>query len=229
MFDQTALSQTALIGWALDNRNPMTTPGNRYSYLNFGYCLLGRVIETVTGQTYEAYVRSALLTPAGVTSMRIAGDTKAARATDEVVYYGQAGEDPYDMKVARMDAHGGWIATPTDLLRFLRLVDGAGGGDLLTAASVTTMTTVPAGVTDSAGNPTTYGRGWVISAADDWDHNGSLRGTLALLRRRPNGVGHAAAINTRQFANQDAMFRGFYQLLDDVQAKLGALPGFDLF
>lgn len=230
MFDQTALSQSDLIGWVLDNRDPVTTPGTTYLYLNFGYCLLGRVIEKVTGQTYETYVQSALLTPAGATSMQIAGDTKAARATDEVVYDGQSGEDPYGMKVARMDAHGGWIATPIDLLRVLRTIDGGDGGDVLSASTVTTMTTVPAGVTDAAGNPTGYARGWGITAADDWDHNGALPGTLALLRRRPNGVSHAAAINTRQPPPaQNGMMSAFYKLLDDVVAQLGALPAFDLF
>ncbi len=141
MFDQPDRDQASLIGWVLDTRNPVTTPGTNYQYLNFGYLLLGRVIERVTGQGYADHVRVAILTPAGVTSMQIAGDTLATRATDEVVYYGQGGEDPYGMKVARMDAHGGWIATPIDLLRFLRVVDGRDGSDVLTTASVTTMTT----------------------------------------------------------------------------------------
>ena len=231
MLDQPALSQSDLIGWTLDNRNPVTTPGTKYFYLNFGYCLLGRIIEAATGQTYENYVTTALLNPAGVTSMQIAGDTKAARASDEVVYYGQSGEDPYGMKVARMDAHGGWIATPIDLLRLLRLVDGRGGADLLTSSTITSMTSVPAGVTDSGtGAASSYARGWVVNSADDWNHNGALPGTLALLRRRPDGIGHAAAINTRRpDPNQNAMMNAFYQLLDDVQAKLGVLPWFDLF
>ncbi len=227
MFSQPAMDHTALIGWALDTKEPVTTPGNQYFYSNFGYCLLGRIIEKVTGQTYEAYVRTALLGPAGVTSMQIAGDTAADRAADEVVYYGQ-GENPYDMKVARMDAHGGWIATPIDLLRFLGNVDGRDDNHLLKAATVTTMTTTPAGVTDAVdGTPTSYGRGWVVDAADDWNHNGSLPGTLSILRRRPNGIGHAVAINTRQ--NTNAMRDAFYKLMDDIQAALGTLPGFDLF
>jgi CubicO group peptidase (beta-lactamase class C family) len=223
MFDQPDRDHASLIGWVLDNRQPVTTPGTNYQYLNFGYCLLGRVIERVTGQTYDAYVRSAILAPAGVASMQIAGDTLAARATDEVVYYGQGGEDPYGLKVARMDAHGGWISTPMDLLRFLRVVDGRGGNDQLTAASVTTMTTGTAPMS-------TYARGWTVDGAGNWDHNGALAGTLSLLRRRNDGTGHAAVINTRQGgAAQNAMMNAFYKLMDDIQTQLGALPGFDLF
>ena len=29
-------------------------PGERYAYSNFGYCLLGRIIEKITKQDYEA-------------------------------------------------------------------------------------------------------------------------------------------------------------------------------
>src|SRR5262249_13645413 len=38
-------------------------PGQRYAYSNFGYCLLGRVIEKLSGKDYEAYVRQQVLLP----------------------------------------------------------------------------------------------------------------------------------------------------------------------
>src|SRR5699024_5723952 len=121
MFQEPARDHPSLIGWVLDNRAPASTPGTSYTYLNFGYCLLGRVIEHVTLQSYADHVTSAVLGPAGVTNMTIAGDTLADRAPDEVAYYAQGGDsDPYGMKVARMDAHGGWVANAPDLLRFLR-------------------------------------------------------------------------------------------------------------
>ena len=41
-------------------------PGSRFAYSNFGYMLLGRVIEKISGQAYAAYVRDAVLTPAGL-------------------------------------------------------------------------------------------------------------------------------------------------------------------
>lgn len=37
-------------------------PGERFAYSNFGYCLLGRVIEKTTGQTYEHFVQTSVLT-----------------------------------------------------------------------------------------------------------------------------------------------------------------------
>jgi CubicO group peptidase (beta-lactamase class C family) len=228
MFQELNRNHASLIGWVLDNRNPATTPGTNYTYLNFGYCLLGRIIERITRRTYVNHVQTALLTPAGVTSMQIAGDTLAQRAANEVVYFGQSNENPYSMRVARMDAHGGWIATAMDLLRFLRVVDGfRPPADVLTAASITRMTT---GSTANAN----YALGWAVDGAGNWDHNGALPGTLSMLRRRSNQLGQAALVNTRRpntaTSNaQDVMLQALYQVVDDITAQLGTLPAFDLF
>jgi len=62
-------------------------PGTAYRYSNFGYCVLGRVIEKVSGQSYEAYVRSAVLAPIGITRMRIGHTLPGERAPGEVRYY----------------------------------------------------------------------------------------------------------------------------------------------
>ena len=224
MFQEPARDHASLIGWVLDNRAPAATPGTAYVYLNFGYCLLGRIIERVSGQSYQDYVRGAILNPAGVVNMAIAGDTLADRAADEVVYYRQGSDDdPYGLKVARMDAHGGWIANTPDLLRFLRAVDGRDGGELLSAAAVTTMTT-------GSAIRSTYARGWAVDGAGNWDHNGALPGTLSLLRRRASGTGHAALLNTRQAgAAQQTMLKRVLHAHGDVEAALGTLPDVDLF
>src|SRR5262249_38619256 len=45
-------------------------PGERYAYSNFGYSLLGRIIEKVTGQPYEEYVQDEVLKPLSITRAR---------------------------------------------------------------------------------------------------------------------------------------------------------------
>jgi N-acyl-D-amino-acid deacylase len=55
-------------------RQPLQfTPGTRYAYSNFGYCVLGRIIERVSGMRYEDYVRERVLRPTGVLGMHSAG------------------------------------------------------------------------------------------------------------------------------------------------------------
>ncbi|MFD0662875.1 serine hydrolase domain-containing protein [Thermocatellispora tengchongensis] len=51
-------------------------PGTRMAYSNYGYLLLGRVIEKVTGRSYESYVRSALLTPLKIARMRVGSSSR---------------------------------------------------------------------------------------------------------------------------------------------------------
>lgn len=46
-------------------------PGERHAYSNLGYCWLGRVVELVSGQGYEDFVRQAVLAPAGAGGMRL--------------------------------------------------------------------------------------------------------------------------------------------------------------
>ena len=67
-------------GWPLDFK-----PGSRYAYSNLGYCLLGRVIEQVSGKKYEAYIRGKFLKPLGITRMRV-GRTLTT-SLGEVRYY----------------------------------------------------------------------------------------------------------------------------------------------
>ncbi len=43
-------------------------PGTEFSYSNDSYALLGTIIERVSGQSYEDYMRTCLLEPAGMTS-----------------------------------------------------------------------------------------------------------------------------------------------------------------
>ena len=43
-------------------------PGSQWAYSNYGFVLLGAVIEAVTGQSYYDYVREHIYEPAGMTA-----------------------------------------------------------------------------------------------------------------------------------------------------------------
>ena len=49
-------------------RGPEFEPGTRWAYSNYGFVLLGAVIEAVTGQTYYDYVDDHIYQPAGMTA-----------------------------------------------------------------------------------------------------------------------------------------------------------------
>jgi len=198
MFHNPRMNHRQLIAWTVANRPLANAPGERYAYSNFGYCVLGRVIEKVTGQRYEEFVRDAVLKRCGIADMRIAGNTLAARASGEAVYYGAGGEDPYGMNVGRMDSHGGWLATAEDLVRFATHVDGLEASrSILDAGSIREMTT------PTAANAR-YAKGWSVNGAPNWWHTGSLPGTTSLLVRTASGFTWAALANTREHSADTA-------------------------
>ena len=186
------------------------TPGSRYAYSNFGYCVLGRIIEQLTGETYENHIKKAVLAPMGITKMTLGRSLRENRANDEVTYYPgltkpskpvfdslQLNEVPAPYGtfcIEAMDSHGGWIASAVDLARFASSLD-----KVLNPASLETMFAKPSFPSTA---PTYYGCGWMVrpvgegGKSNTW-HTGSLPGTSTLLVRRPDGLIWAAVFNER--------------------------------
>jgi CubicO group peptidase (beta-lactamase class C family) len=211
------MNHAQLINWTLNNLPLNNEPGKNYAYSNFGYSVLGRVIEKMSGKPYATYVKEKVLAPSGIHSMEIAGNTKAERKVDEVVYYDGNSDSPYTMQVTRMDSHGGWIANASDLVRFGVRVDAfATKPDILTAASIKTMTT---GSTANAG----YACGWAVNTSNNWWHNGSLPGTFSILVRTSSGFVWSALVNSRK--NDPDIDK----LMWDVVNGVKSWPGVDLF
>jgi CubicO group peptidase (beta-lactamase class C family) len=55
------MNQRELIAWTLELMPLAFPPGESFAYSNFGYCILGRVIEKLTGQTYDQYIKDNIL------------------------------------------------------------------------------------------------------------------------------------------------------------------------
>ncbi|UXY32333.1 serine hydrolase [Streptomyces sp. HUAS TT20] len=230
MAQQPGLDQEQLISWVLDNRplnNAGGAPGTEFAYSNFGYVVLGRIIERVTTQSYEAYVRQEILAPCGISRMFLAGNTRADKRAGEVTYYGQAGEDPYGMQLTRKDAEGGWLATPVDLMRFVTRVDGfPERPDILNQASVTTMTTP-----STAKGANGYAKGWgTDSATQTWWHLGELPGTSSVVARTRHGICWAAVVNTRKSDKDESnadknTAAGLYKMMWDIHSQVDAWTG----
>jgi CubicO group peptidase (beta-lactamase class C family) len=161
--------------------------------INFGYFVLGRVIEKISGQSYEQYVQQNVLANCGVMDMRIGGNTRAERAPGEAVHYNGDHTHPYAFDIRRMDSCGGWIATPSDLVRFAMDVDGFSyTPGILQESSIRAMTELcPISPADEH-----YARGWRVNAGNWW-YNGSCPGASAVLGRTPNGICAAGLANLR--------------------------------
>ena len=136
------------------------TPGERFAYSNVGFCILGRIVERVSGSPYESYAREHVLAPAGAARMRVGRTLQAAEG--EVRYYDYRGAkevkampglgltvapQPYGaFALEAMDSYGGWIGAPVDYLRFILAIDGRRGPALLQAATLAEMNAQRQGV-----------------------------------------------------------------------------------
>jgi len=195
-------------------------PGEMFAYSNVGYCILGRVVERVTGTPYETHVREHVLAPAGATRMRIGRTLQPAEA--EVAYYDyreakevrampglgvKLAPQPYGaFAVETMDSYGGWIGAPIDYLRFILAIDGRRGAALLKTATLTEMNAssgLKTASPDAEGyntNNTFYGLGInvrLVRNGANLFHFGSLPGTSTLAVRTADGFAWVAAFNSR--------------------------------
>jgi CubicO group peptidase (beta-lactamase class C family) len=221
MFSHPRMDHRQLITWTVAHQPLTQPPEQHYAYSNFGYCVLGRVIEKLTGESYAEAVQERILRPCGISSMRIGGNTLAERAEREVVYYDQDGEDPYRMNVRRMDSHGGWLATATDLVRFLVRVDGfPTKPDILKSDTLQTMTTA------SAVSPG-YAKGWCVNKYHNWWHMGSLPGTITVMVRTSGQFCWAALTNTR--TTKSPMGADLDALMWQMVGKITRWPDRDMF
>ncbi len=206
MFSDNARTRTDIIKDLVANRALAYPVGTTYYYLNFGYSVLGRVIEKVTGTTYEQYMQT-LFTPMGISTMTLAGNTLAERKPHEVKYY-QNEYSPYAMNVNRMDSHGGWLASATDLARFLVRIDrNTQVADVLPASQLSKF---------YFGN-------------SSWNHTGSLPGTSTLFARLNDTYSFVILTNTRTNNNPDQILSELYNVFVTELPARSTWPSYDLF
>ena len=204
MFEDVTLTQSDLIGKVLDERSLAYTPGNTYEYSNFGYALLGRIIEKASDKTYENYVKQNVLGPMGITNMNIALNS-ASEAFDKEVRYYSNWTSPYELNINRMDSHDGWVSSAKSLAQFAIFSDG--------------NNTVPDLLTSDASLS--------YLANGSWRHEGALPGTVSVMN-----VGYPTSyvvLLNRGEANFAAMIRIIKEFMDQKIKDTTEWPTENLF
>lgn len=101
-------------------RGPEFEPGSRWEYSNYGFLLLGVIVEKVSGQSYYDYVRDHVYKPAGMLST--ASDPEDTTVQNRSIGYmkedGGSWKPNTDTLPYRGTSAGGGYSTVGDLLRF---------------------------------------------------------------------------------------------------------------
>lgn len=215
-------------------------PGTQFVFSTMTYCILGRVIEAVTGEAYGEHVRRDILTPLGLQDRIVLGRTRAEDCLpDEVTYYDAPGAPPipveYDaagaldrppvprpygeVLIEKRDSMGGWVASPID---FVRLVDAY--ERVLSPAALATMTEVPR-TGDRKKGQSYYGMGWFMKPATvpllrqllsgsrsvDSYAWGALAGITHFAVRTADGCSWIVSFNTRPYD-----WKGWFSAMEDA-------------
>jgi N-acyl-D-amino-acid deacylase len=154
-------------------------PGERYEYSNFGYCVLGRVIEKASGMSYGDFIAKEICDPLGATDVKIGRSLVKDRNPREPVYAGAGVSEnvltaEHDevrwpdggFLLEGMDSHGGVIASAAHLAKIFDAywIDGTPR---------------------------------VVGGNARWAHFGSLPGTFAVAAQRPGGLTVVVLLNQR--------------------------------
>jgi N-acyl-D-amino-acid deacylase len=224
-------------------------PGETFAYSNFGYIILGRVIERASGMRYEDYVRARVLEPVGANRTRQGRSRMSDALAEEVKYYmpwlpglgmtelvpsvfpGE-GLVPFNyggFHLEAGDASGAWVSSTVDLLRFLAGVDGRSSRpDILGPGTVAEMT--GSGPAVCGNGSCHYGFGWFVRPTQgdaNWWHGGTLPGTTGMLVRTYHNFAWVGLFNARSMtANLEAELDA---ALTKAFTGVTSFPAHDLF
>ncbi len=178
-------------------------PGSKSSYSNFGYAILGRIIEIISNQSYEEYIKTNILFPLEIYDMHLARSFYYQKHVNEVSYYET--DNPRkvptfnDTKTLVPKAYGGndmeliaptggWLASPSELMKLILAIDGfESKPDILKEETIDMMVD-----TKDVGVP----YGWKGVSKGFWWRTGTLTGTSALIARQSNGLCWIVIFNT---------------------------------
>ncbi len=176
-------------------------PGTRFAYSNVGYLMLGKVLEAVTHQHYETWVRQHILQPSGVLEAHLGHNLLMARQERESDYqstyrmlscYNTGEQVPAaygGFQIEAMSAHGGWLFSARDLVRLALAADGSPTRpDIVSAATLRSMTQ-PSALAPG------YAKGLMVNG-ETWWHTGLLDGTASLVARTASGYTWSILLNT---------------------------------
>jgi CubicO group peptidase (beta-lactamase class C family) len=164
-------------------------PGSKFHYSNTGYLILGAIIEHVSGMSYEAFLRSRVFGPLGLSHTRhiardkpVAGAAKgythSAPLDSSVLGFPLTSHWLQPTPVARLDAphaDGGLRSTVDDLFRWTRALDDSGPIPAERRARL-------------AGSEEGYAYGWIRGTRFDrlrLFHTGVLPGFVSEIDRYP--------------------------------------------
>ncbi|NJK44348.1 MAG: beta-lactamase family protein [Pleurocapsa sp. SU_196_0] len=192
------------------------SPGERFSYCNGGYILLGLVIEAITGVSYQEYVTREILEPIGMSRSGFFWLNKLPEKT-ALGYLGDATNwrtNIYNLPIVG-GSDGGVFTTARDLsVLWKAFFDGQ-----ILSKELVEMYARPSVKADSEGENVYYGYGL-------WIHEGESNNREVYILGGDAGVSFRSTFNRAQHLQTTIISNttnGVWEVLKDIDAALGDL------
>jgi N-acyl-D-amino-acid deacylase len=210
-------------------------PGSKMAYSNLGYVMLGRIIEKISGERYESFVRKNILEPCGI-RRSIVSEHRRGYQRGEARCYLAGSTAPFGpMDLTTVVAAGGWSLSAVDLVRILSKLDGSRGKPYFGKKTFEQMIALPPPPLKRQANGSHNGLGWpTVYVKGDlyaYFHDGMMHGMRTFMKRNGNGVNWALLFNlSMQPDEADAnLLKQAVQEVHKHIEGLDKLPDVDLF
>ncbi len=161
-------------------------PNTRHKYSNHGFGLIGLIIEAITGEPYNAWIKREIIDAAGLTETTpdtpLRRGTPFARGHSGRLLVGRRLVIPGDNPANAIAPAGGFVSTAADTARFFAQLSPTARRSVLSAASRREMTRRQWRVPHSSLEQY-YGLGTTSGTFNGWDHFGHSGGWQGYLSR----------------------------------------------
>ncbi|MGL5276663.1 serine hydrolase domain-containing protein [Myroides sp.] len=197
---------TAIILQWLERENRLNfTPGSQHKYCNTGYILLAKIIERISGVSYEQYLTQHIFSKSGMQNTKLSTD-KHQKGKEVAVGYDKSGNVDDFTLISYGDT--GLLMTASDLYRYAKSLSKE---EVLPYNQRELMYT---SVKLTSGKEANYGYGWRVVTKHNHKtvyHKGGLNGFKSILwRDLEDGTIIVILTNYGDVLPTDALVEEFY-------------------
>ena len=191
-----------------------TKPGDSYDYSNTSYVILARLVEIVSGQSFEGYLQSSLFEPLGMTNTRVwnlaSADDRFPNQTKGFENF--VSDEPEAVEFTVLDGVSGDGAVFSSIEDFKIWNKFWNGNEIIKPQTLSEAFIRPK---LNGGALSDYGFGWVITDDSHW-HNGSWLAANSMIIRNPQKGDLLVVIDN----STNQRFNGIVKQLKSAMTKL---------
>lgn len=207
-------------------------PGSSFEYADINYCLLGALIERVTGTTFENYIQQKILIPLGMANTTLYPDEAAGldRADGHQPMYGRI--VVRNMPIYRSALPAGWVMSSAEDMGIWLIAHLNGGctaaGQVIPAADIE-ETHATAVLFEENGEEVGYGMGWFIDCGAGeipliWHGGDTPNFTADMLLLPEHQTGVVALVNSQACTIGHSIAPGVANLILGLELEPMTVP-----